>query len=233
MTTVETITMTTVEARELTDEIRADVEHLWSKIERAYSERAWRALGYPSWDAYTAAEFDTVHLRLPKAERAGVVGSMRDAGMTVREIASATGMSVGTVSQAVTPPAFKNEHDDMNARRRDAEARRDRVFALQEQSRRWNEMFDRAAAIDPELPEFIMDELQKRQQTGKFTSTAPATIKDLRRVIRLQWHADAEILRWHIAELTDQLNDAAAGDISTLARQIAHLAGKLESHLAE
>lgn len=98
-------TLTKAEARTLTDSIRAAVETVWELVVRAYTERAWDALGYASWDDYCGAEFDT-RIRLPREERREVVGSLRESGLSIRAIASATGMGRGTVErelQAVVP----------------------------------------------------------------------------------------------------------------------------------
>jgi hypothetical protein len=88
-------------ARALTDRIRGCVEQTWELVIRAYRERADVALGYESWDAYTAAEFNTARLRLPLEERQEVVGSLRDAGLSIRAIAAATGLGRGTVQREI------------------------------------------------------------------------------------------------------------------------------------
>lgn len=98
------------EARELTDAIKNRAEQTWQLIEQAYQHRAWSALGYETWDAYCAGEFGATRLRLPREERSEVVKSLRDSGMSIRAIASATGHSDQTVqrdlrqvSQITTP----------------------------------------------------------------------------------------------------------------------------------
>ncbi len=58
---------------------------------------AWPALGYETWDAYCTAEFGTARLRLPREERQEVVASLRESGLSVRAISSATGIGIGTV----------------------------------------------------------------------------------------------------------------------------------------
>ncbi len=90
------MTLSAEAAQELTAQIRACVEQVWVLIEQAFTARAWVALGYPSWDAYCASEFDRSRLRIPREERAEVVASMREIGMSTRAIAAATGLSVGT-----------------------------------------------------------------------------------------------------------------------------------------
>lgn len=85
------------EARDLTSCIKATISIAWELIAKAYSERAWSALGYPSWDEYCASEFDTCRLRLPREERAVAVSSLRDSGLSLRAIQSATGISRPTI----------------------------------------------------------------------------------------------------------------------------------------
>lgn len=85
------------EARTLTDRIKVAVEGTWQMIREAYVSRAWAALGYDTWDAYCAAEFDTSRLALPREERREVVASLRESGLSTRAIAAATGVSQPTI----------------------------------------------------------------------------------------------------------------------------------------
>jgi transposase-like protein len=88
-------------ARRLTDDIKAAVADVWLRISEAYQGRAWLALGYDSWDAYCAAEFAGGRLQLPREERREIVASLRESGLSVRAIASATGSSKSAVSRAL------------------------------------------------------------------------------------------------------------------------------------
>lgn len=90
------------DARALTDRIKVGVEAVWELIKQAYTERAWDALGYSSWDDYCTREFGTSRLRLPREERAEVVASLRESGLSQRAIASATGLSQDTVRRDLT-----------------------------------------------------------------------------------------------------------------------------------
>lgn len=85
------------EARALTDRIKVAVEGTWLLIQEAYVSRVWAALGYETWDAYCTAEFGTARLRLPREDRQEVVASLRESGMSLRAIESATGVSRPTV----------------------------------------------------------------------------------------------------------------------------------------
>lgn len=89
-------------ARTLTDRIKVAVEGTWLLIQDAYTSRAWAALGYDNWDAYCTAEFGASRLRLPREERQEVVASLRESGLSIRAIASATGSAYNTVLKDVT-----------------------------------------------------------------------------------------------------------------------------------
>lgn len=103
--------MTPDEARGLTERIRAGLADIWPLVLRAYEEQAWRALGYSSWNEYASAEFRGVKLALPREERKSVLQSFQDKGMSVRDMAAASGLSTGNVSQTLNPP----ERSEMNA----------------------------------------------------------------------------------------------------------------------
>lgn len=91
------VDLTEDEARSLTDSIKGDLSDVWEKITEAYTGRAWHALYYESWDQYCREEFGASRLRLPSEERREVVGSLRDAGLSIRAIAAATGSARNTV----------------------------------------------------------------------------------------------------------------------------------------
>lgn len=96
-TDIDIVVMSQDAARKLTDQIKADAEKVWDLITRAYTERAWEALNYPSWDDYCSNEFGSTRLRLPREEREAVVASLRDQGLSIRAIASAAGIDAKTV----------------------------------------------------------------------------------------------------------------------------------------
>jgi hypothetical protein len=88
-----------IEARALTDQIKTGVEAVWQLVTQAYTERAWAALGYRSWDDYLVIEFGRSRLQLPREDRAEVVSSMRESGLSERAIAAATGLGRTTVQR--------------------------------------------------------------------------------------------------------------------------------------
>lgn len=103
--TVDTITgevylqgLTPFEARALTDEIRQTLTLGHDLLIRAFTGRAWTALGYETWDAYCAGEFsDARMVRLDREQRREIVAEMREAGMSSRAIASGLGVPKSTV----------------------------------------------------------------------------------------------------------------------------------------
>lgn len=90
-------------ARSLVDTIKTSIEQAREAMIEAYQRRAWKALGYPSWDALCEAEFK-VRIALP--DRPAAVREMRGAGMSQRAIASGLGVSPGTINRDLrqSPP---------------------------------------------------------------------------------------------------------------------------------
>jgi hypothetical protein len=93
----DAVDLTADQARELTDQIKADVSAVRNLVIEAFTRRVWVALGYDSWDAYCDGELGTARLRLPRHERPEMVAWLRTAGMSRRAIAPALGVSEGTV----------------------------------------------------------------------------------------------------------------------------------------
>lgn len=89
--------MTPKEAREVTIRIATAMGVTWELIVDAYERRAWAALGHPTWDAYTDAEFGHLRVKLPRENRQEVVASMREAGLSIRAIAAAIDVDAKTV----------------------------------------------------------------------------------------------------------------------------------------
>lgn len=86
------------DAKELTEEIRKSANKLWNLIARAYTGKAWLAMGYESWDAYCEAEFPDGRPWLPRDKRREVAQSLKDAGYSVRDIAAVTNTPKSTIS---------------------------------------------------------------------------------------------------------------------------------------
>ena len=102
------------DARTLTDRIKVGVEAVWHLIAEAYQRRAWAALGHSSWDDYCTREFGTSRLRLPREERQEVVASLRESGLSIRAIATATGIGRRQV-QEITSQVAPSDTPDRQA----------------------------------------------------------------------------------------------------------------------
>lgn len=99
-------------ARELTRQIRVGLEHSYTLIIAAWRGRAWAAMGYSSWDAYCQGEFGNLALQPPREERQAVVLSLREAGMSIRAIVSATGLGQGTVVREIHTGSEASDPED-------------------------------------------------------------------------------------------------------------------------
>lgn len=84
------LALTWDDARSLTDEVKADTRTLWLKLERLYEGGAHTALGFKSWHAYCAVEFNLGSARAYQ---------LLDAGRVAQILANST--SVEPASEAV------------------------------------------------------------------------------------------------------------------------------------
>lgn len=100
------------DARTLTDQIKQGREDLWELIIRAYETEAWKVLEYGNWDEYVATEFGDSRLALPREKRREKVLSMRERGMSIRAIASATGKAKSTVEGDLGKPKKVSRNRD-------------------------------------------------------------------------------------------------------------------------
>src|SRR5436190_22662885 len=87
---LESAPYTKAQARRVTEQIKLDLINVWRMIADAYKGRIWIPLGYSNWDEYCTTEFGTSRLRLPREERTEIVSSLRESGLSIRAIASAT-----------------------------------------------------------------------------------------------------------------------------------------------
>lgn len=108
LSVAEPIVMDAQRARHLTDQIRQGLEITWTLIVDVYSGQAWKALGHSSWGDYCVKEFGNQHLAksLPRGERDELFIELREAGLSTRAIATATGASQSTVNRAISGESF-------------------------------------------------------------------------------------------------------------------------------
>lgn len=93
--------LSSVEARRITDQIRIGLEGSWQLIVKAFNGRVWIALGYNTWDEYVRREFGNLVLAVPREGRDEIIVSMREAGMSLRAIAPAVGVSKDTAQRVI------------------------------------------------------------------------------------------------------------------------------------
>lgn len=136
------------EARKLTAEIKSYAGVLWQKLHQAHEGQAWRAMGYPSWSAYIAAEFD-----ISRSRGYQLVSHAK----AVQELAEAVGAEVSTFVDTLTEGQTRNL--DVPAA---AAAIADRAAELPED------------ATDEDRAALVADEVE-RQRTATITETRTET----------------------------------------------------------
>lgn len=83
-------------ARRLVSEARNALAVADDLLARLYAGRAWEALGHADWPALCVAELPELrHLKMRSEARLARVGALDALGASTREIAAATGSSVG------------------------------------------------------------------------------------------------------------------------------------------
>lgn len=89
-------------ARRLVSEARNALAVADDLLARLYAGRAWEVLGHADWPALCAAELPELrHLKMRAAPRRERVAVLLERGATVRDVAAATGASVGTAHNDV------------------------------------------------------------------------------------------------------------------------------------
>jgi transposase len=105
--TVELLDIDT--ARRLTAQARDALAIADDVLARLYAGRVWLAYGHAGWAEYCAAELPELrHLKMRTAPRRERVAALHARGASVRDIAAATGASVGSVHGDIArlaPPA--------------------------------------------------------------------------------------------------------------------------------
>lgn len=84
-----------LEARSLTDRIVHSTTLAAQLVAEAWQGRAWKALGYKSWESYADAELPM--LGSNSSNRHVLLVGLRNVGMSTRAISAVTGLGVGTV----------------------------------------------------------------------------------------------------------------------------------------
>jgi hypothetical protein len=91
-------TLTAAEARRLTSDARNALALADDLLARLFAGAAWSALGHADWVAYCAAELPELrHLKMRATPRRARVAALQAAGASMREMAAATGASLGTI----------------------------------------------------------------------------------------------------------------------------------------
>jgi hypothetical protein len=102
------------EARARVDRIKVSLnglQELCDEVADSYTKRDWSVLGYRSWPQMCDAEFSSAKIRLSDKDRANLVTALRNAGMSYRAVAAATGVSKDTVGRDLVRVADETPHE--------------------------------------------------------------------------------------------------------------------------
>lgn len=121
MTAPAVLELAQARARRRVGQIRDALAVADDLLAQAFTERDWEALGHADWAAYCAAELPELrHLKLrADARRARVAALVAAGAPSVRDLAAATGASVGTIHGDLVqlrPAAAAAPRRDLTAR---------------------------------------------------------------------------------------------------------------------
>jgi hypothetical protein len=103
-------------ARRLVGEARNALALADDLLARLYAGRAWEVLGHKDWPALCAAELPELrHLKMRTPARRERVAALLEHGATIRDIAAATGASVGTAHGDVATITAATTGDGLRA----------------------------------------------------------------------------------------------------------------------
>lgn len=107
MTALALDQLSAADAQDLVASIRRDGLNYIDGVKRAYSGRAWAALGYDTWFAFVEAELGDLP-RLAVDDRQDLVVELREQGMSTRAIAAVAGISDQTVRADLESSTARN-----------------------------------------------------------------------------------------------------------------------------
>lgn len=93
----------------MTEPIAVDVD----KAVEAYTSRAWRALGYASWEAYVIGEYGEQGPELPLRQRRAAAVKMHAGGMSVRAIAAVLRLAPSVAHRDATGQIRKSREESV------------------------------------------------------------------------------------------------------------------------
>lgn len=99
---VEAPVLEQLESRRLLSEVRNALALADDLLARLYAGRAWESLGHPDWPTLCERELPELrHLKMRTGPRRERARALLEQGATVRDVAAATGASVGTAHNDV------------------------------------------------------------------------------------------------------------------------------------
>jgi len=213
--------MTLDEARQITNQIKATTEELWSLLLRAYEGKAWQVLGYRDWAGYVEGEFSISRRHSYR---------LIDQGIVIRELAAASGQSVTRVS---------------HVSHRDVEAVKPDLPAVTNEIRERVESGEEPKAV----VQSVVEKHRERRHEEEWTKSEPATAsgQSVTRVSHITDEqyaseqaallqeledADREIQQLH-RTLESLQRDDSAQEIQRLNQKIFSLEGRIQGLLTE
>lgn len=232
MTDVTPTDLSKAEAQKLTKKIKEATDHLWYLLIDAHEGKAWKALGYTSWEAYVKAEFGMGRSRSYQLlDQGKVVEALRDATgdlSTKVDISEREARDIKddlpVVTEAIKAKVDAGEDPGKAVANTVAEKRAEKERAKAEKAAQQAESNRRRDEFNAKLPDAI-----KRQEQAKADAIAKrkASPVDVEALI-----AEVEGLREAKAALEAKVTELTADNAKWQAMRIQFEQGGFEKVIA-
>lgn len=199
--------MNKAEAQAITDRIRGHIDAAWTDITRAYEGKAWKALGYTSWEGYVKAEFDMSRRRSYQLlDQGRVIGAIAEAaGESVQHVAHFSARDVAAlkddlpeVAAEIRERVEQGEKPEDAAKDIAAKRRAEKEKAKAAKAAQQVELDRQRDEFNANLPAFVAEREQAKADAIAARKVAPADTED----------QIAELERLN-AELNDKVEEQA------------------------
>lgn len=182
------------QARALTERIRKHIDAAWADITAAYEGKAWKALGYSSWEAYVKAEFDMSRQRSYQLiDQGRVIAAVRESSgdlSTTVDISEREAREIKDVLPAVTAEIHKRveagEAPGKAVAETVADARAEKDRQREERKARQAELDRQRDEARAALPESVQKAEAAKKAAIEARTASKSGLSDAERIAELE-----------------------------------------------
>lgn len=182
------------QARALTERIRKHIDAAWADINAAYEGKAWKALGYATWEAYVKAEFDMSRQRSYQLiDQGRVIAAVRESAgdlSTVVDISERQSREIKDILPKVTTEirerVLAGEAPEKAIAETVADARADKEREREERKAKQAELDRQRDAARAALPASVQKAEAAKQAAIDARTAVKVGLSDAERIAELE-----------------------------------------------